>query len=193
MNCEKFETGVNLRAQSVDTNSLLQDSKVQLAYSVQCPPWFFYNSTTRQCECYDDDIVMTYALYSEAIKCIKQKAFLRYSFYMTHSNEKGLSMSYIFYYDASGFIKPASQPGFIELPSNITELNDYMCGPTNRKGMLCSECIDGFGPSATSPKFKCSNCTNTSATYCIVIFLLSELVPVTVFYFIILILQVNLT
>ena len=95
------------------------------------------------------------------LSSVSSKKHFLDSFYITHSNEKGLSMSYIFYYDASGFIKPASQPGFIELPSNITELNDYMCGPTNRKGMLCSECIDGFGPSATLPKFKCSNLLRT--------------------------------
>ena len=173
------ETGVNLRSPVNQT---------QLAGSVQCPAWFFYNSSTRQCECYGDNTV-----YPGAVKCMKQKAYLKYNFYMTHSSERGLFLCYIFYYDASGFIKPANQPGFIELPSNISGLNDYMCGPSNRKGNLCSKCIDGFGPSATSPKFKCSNCTNAFGRYGIVIFLLSELVPVTIFYFIILVLQVNLT
>lgn len=30
-------------------------------------------------------------------------------------------------------------------------LNEYICGPMNRNGFLCSECIDGFSPSFTSP------------------------------------------
>ena len=172
------ETGVNLRAQM---------------QSVQCSLWFFYNSTTGQCECYNDKNNVLLNLYPETVKCIKQRAFLKYNHYMTHSSKKGIFLSYIFYYDKSGFIEPASQPGYIELPSNISDLNEYMCGPTNRKGSLCSECIDGFGPSATSPKFMCSNCKNAFATYGVVIYLLSELVPVTVFYFILYILQVNLT
>ena len=176
------ETGVSLRS------PLPQDNQVQLADSVQCPVWFFHNSTTGQCECYGDNTV-----YPKAVKCVKRKAFLKYDLYMTHSSERGLFLNYIFYYDASGLIQPASQPGFIELPSNISELNDYMCGPAKRKGILCSECIDGYGPSATSLKFKCSNCTNAFGGYSVVIFLLSELVPVTIFYFVILILQVNLT
>ena len=25
-----------------------------------------------------------------------------------------------------------------------------MCGPLNRKGLVCSECANGFGPSVTS-------------------------------------------
>ena len=78
------------------------------------------------------------------------------------------------------------------LPTSLAELSDYICRPANRKGMLCSECIDGFGPSATSPRFKCSNCTNAPA-YSVVIYLLLELIPVTVFYFIILVFQINLT
>ena len=157
------ETEVNLlRAQSMATTDLLpQDSKVQ---SVQCSLWFFYNSTTGQCECYSDKNNVLLNLYPETVKCIKQRAFLKYSYYMTYSSKKGIFLSYIFYYDKSGFIEPASQPGYIELPSNISDLNEYMCGPTNRKGILCSECIDGFGPSATSPKFMCSNCKNAFAS-----------------------------
>ena len=66
-----------------------------------------------------------------------------------------------------------------------------MCGPMNRKGILCSECIDGYGPSVTSPNFRCSDCSN--AWYGIPLYLLLELVPVTVFYLIMLIFQVNVT
>ena len=32
---------------------------------------------------------------------------------------------------------------FIQLPDNVSELNDYMCGPLNRKIRLCSECMQG--------------------------------------------------
>ena len=94
-------------------------SKEQLE---DCPVWFFYNETTEQCECYN--------MYQGTFKCIKQKAFVRHNFYMTYSKQKGLFFSFILvYYDASGFGNSSSHPGFIELPSNISELNDYMCGP----------------------------------------------------------------
>ena len=39
---------------------------------------------------------------------------------------------------------------YVLLPDNISELNSYMCGLMNRKGPLCSQCIDGFGPALTS-------------------------------------------
>ena len=32
---------------------------------------------------------------------------------------------------------------------NATKVNQ--CGPMNREGIACSECIDGYGPSVTSP------------------------------------------
>ena len=48
---------------------------------------------------------------------------------------------------------------FIQLPDNVSELNDYMCGPLNRKGRLCSECKDGYGLGTTSVGFQHFECT----------------------------------
>lgn len=45
---------------------------------------------------------------------------------MTYSEKRELVFSYSFYYDPSGFEKPAGEPGYIELPRNISELNDRM-------------------------------------------------------------------
>ena len=53
-----------------------------------------------------------------------------------------------------------------------------MCGPLNRKGLVCSECTDGFGPSVTSFGYtkgiKCGN-----EWYRVPLFLIYEFVPVT--------------
>ena len=171
------------------TSPLPQESTVP-----HCPVWFFYNAISEQCECYDTifNFKGPNHAYPNAIKCARQRAFIAYNYYVTHSKNEGLVFSYSFYYDANGLNKPVGEAGFIELPVNISELNDSMCQPANRKGILCSECIDGFGPSATSPRFKCTNCTIACA-YSVVIYLLSQLVPVTIFYFIVLIFQINLT
>ena len=79
--------------------------------------------------------------------------------------------------------------GRIQLPGNLTQLDDYMCGPLNRTGIACSECADGFGPSVTSFRSKCVTCTDT--WYGVPLFLFLELVPITVFYLIILVLQIS--
>ena len=158
----------------------LTNSAVSLVHDDQCPPWFFYNTTIKQYECYCRPTFASGRLF---VKYIEQRALLRYNFCMTYKEGDGVSVSHCSYFERTGGHK-ISEPGFIELPDNISELNDYMCGPLNRKGIVCSECIDGFGPSATSPKYKCSNCTNV--WYGVLLYLLVELVPVSVFYLIIL-------
>ena len=37
-------------------------------------------------------------------------------------------------------------PAYHVVPSNITELNNAMCGRMNRDGLLCSKCQDGYSP-----------------------------------------------
>ena len=178
---ESKEVGERLRSES-----MLPQKNTQAGDSVQCPMWFIYDNATKQCECYS---------HNGGIKCGKNKAYLEHNNYLTFSKERGLFLSYCMYFDLSAFkkVQSATEPGFIELPSNLSELNNQICGPANRKGFLCSECADGFGPSATSPKFKCMNCTYAFTRYGITIYLLSEIVPVTAFYFIVLIFQINLT
>ena len=80
---------------------------------------------------------------------------------------------------------------FIQLPTILTELNDYMCGPLNRKGHLCSECADGFGPSVTSFGYRCANCTDV--WYGVPLFLFFKLFPINVLYLVILVLQIRVT
>ena len=84
-----------------------------------------------------------------------------------------------------------SEAGYIKLPDDISELNDYMCGPMNRKGFLCEECIGNFSLSMTSMGNKCSNCTDV--LYGIPLYLLVELVPITGFYLLIFIFQIHIT
>ena len=79
----------------------------------------------------------------------------------------------------------------IILPRNLSQLDDYMCSPMNRKGHLCSECAKGFGPSVTSFGYRCVNCTDT--WYRVLIFLFIKFAPITVLYLIILIFQISIT
>ena len=84
-----------------------------------------------------------------------------------------------------------SPSGQIVLPRNLSQLNDYMCGPMHRKGIVCSECADGFGPSVTTFGYtECTRCTNE--WYRVPLFLIYEFVPITVFYLIVLVFQISL-
>ena len=126
------------------------------------------------------------------VKCTDSHGiFLSIGHCLTYENGKGAYEIKCPYFQLDGHQISDYKPGYIKLPDNISELNDYMCGPMNRKGFLCEECIDGFSVSMTSLGHKCSNCTD--AWYGIPLYLATELVPITAFYLLILIFQIHLT
>ena len=161
-----------------------KESLVAVQKDDQCPLWFYFNTTTKQCECYTNPIT------DGIVRCTEREAQLRLSYCMTYEEGGGIYLAHCHYFqgDANSY-KIAGN--YIILPKNASELNDYMCGPMNRKGRLCSECIDGFGPSFTSLGSVCSNCTDV--WYGVPLYLFLEFVPLTVFYIIILTLKVNVT
>ena len=123
------------------------------------------------------------------INCTKEGPLLQFGYCATYDEEtKLLSTTTCSYFQPNGY--NVTIPGYILLPRNLSQLNDYMCGPLNRKGLVCSECADGFGPSVTSFGYKCANCTD--AWYGVPLFLVVEFVPITVFYLIILVFQINM-
>ena len=160
-------------------------SKTASSNQTECPPWFFYNATTKQCECYSSPST------DNIVKCTKQGALLRFGYCMTHTEGEGFFVGLCEYFKLSSFENVTNKDHYIVLPNNTSELNDFMCGPLNRKGRLCSECRDGYGPSITSMGQTCSNCTN--AWYGLPLYLFLEFVPITIFFFIVLIFKINVT
>jgi len=80
---------------------------------------------------------------------------------------------------------------YIALPGNASDLNKVFCAPLNRRGLLCKDCIDGFGPSIINIGYACANCTENKNRW--MLYILSEFVPATVFYFVVLILRIRIT
>ena len=123
--------------------------------------------------------------------CSKGEVLIGHNKCVTYDKDSDMiSLGFCPYFEIQGHID--AEPGFVSLPSNISELNSYMCDPMNRKGPLCSECKDGYGLSATLPNWKCSECT-MNVWRVLLLNLLLELVPVFMFYIIILVFQINIT
>ena len=95
----------------------------------QCPPWFFYNATTKTCECYSSPST------DNIVKCTKKEALLKLGYCMTYEEESGFS------FGLCDNIKVerlnTTKDNYIILPSSVSDLNDYMCGPMNRKDLMC--------------------------------------------------------
>ena len=126
------------------------------------------------------------------LKCINSKgAQVEFGYCITYDKNKHTFEFGSCHYFQSKQGHHITERGYVLLPDNISELNSYMCGLINRKGPLCSQCINGFGPALTSTGFTCSNCT--SAWYGVPLYLIVEFVPIAVLYFLILTFQINIT
>ena len=151
-----------------------------------------YASTGKKSEdrCDDDcSFCPTYHGDWYQFECTPNNVQISIGYCMTQDENEALFVTKCPYFQLEGH--NVSDPGNFKLPDNASELNDYMCGPMNRKGFLCEDCVDGFAVSFTSMGHKCSNCTD--AWYSIPLYLLTELAPITVFYLIILIFRIHIT
>ena len=105
--------------------------------SITCSaPWHYVN-VNGKCKCASE---------TNLIKCTDEGTLMRIGYCTTYTEDEGLAMSKCPYLKMKrhAYTTALKDPLYIVLPSNISKLNEYMCGPMNRKGSLCSECIDGF-------------------------------------------------
>ena len=149
---------------------------------IECPPWFFYNTATKRCECYSNPTI------DNIVQCTEKEALLKLGYCMTYEERNGF---YVNLCDSMISSLNITKDNYIRLPSNISDLNDYMCGPMNRQGAMCGQCDDGFGLAIFSIGNPCTNCTGI--WYGVPLYLIIEFVPITIFYFIIILFHVNIT
>ena len=171
--------------QGVDGQNNLSRNSLEQEDNMNCPPWFHYNSTSEKCECFHHPDVKVDVI------CTESEALLNFGSCMTYDNTTrvtslGQCVSFLVKDRNVSMLR-----NYIQLPKNLSELNEYMCAPMNRKGRVCSECIDRFGPSVFTYGFQCANCTG--AWYGIPVYLSLEFAPITIFYFVILAFQISVT
>lgn len=160
-----------------------------------CPPWYIYKAvhegtsgvlgdcSSRHRSCREADNL------PKELKCSNEEgAELEFGFCITYDDkDKTFQLGGCNYFQLSDGHNITKQ-GFIKLPDNTSQLNDYMCLLMHREGPLCSKCIDGYGLTLTSTCSKCSG-----VWYGVPLYLIVELVPITVLYFVILMFRVNIT
>ena len=147
-----------------------------------CPSWFITDSRSiTGCTCYDN---------YPAVKCGSDFPLLRLGYCMTYntsteSTEYG-PCPYITRYNTTTDVDYAF---YIQLPSNVSLLNEFMCGPLNREGSLCGKCKDGYGIALYSYTLECSKCWGHSYGWVLYYFL--EIFPITVMYFVVVIFHIR--
>ena len=68
--------------------------------------------------------------------------------------------------------------------------NDEMCKQLNRKGVMCSKCINGTGVNVNSYNFPCGKC---DAHYSWVFYIIAEIVPIVIFFIIVAFFNISAT
>ena len=97
-------------------------------------------------------------------------------------------------YTETYYVNPSlSQYGYIPLPSNASDLNNFICGPYNRDGLLCGRCKDGYSPGVATFIYnhKCVNCSQSDAAYGWTAYVAVQLLPVTLLFLIVVVFQVS--
>ena len=148
-----------------------------------CPPWFIlHNTSSTGCSCHT---------YNADVKCGPDFPLLQFGYCMTYHNTTGVTVygacPYIAHYNITGV-------GYlfqIQLPSNVSLLNEFMCGPLNREGELCGKCKKGYGIALYSYTLECSKCWGHGYGWVLYYFL--ELFPITVMYFLVVIFHIRAT
>ena len=74
-----------------------------------------------------------------------------------------------------------------------TELDLKNVCTNNRKGTLCGKCITNFAPAVNTDTFQCVHCPPQKEKYNWLIFLVTEYVPITIFFFIVVLFNVSVT
>ena len=150
-----------------------------LATNTSCPTWFYYDNSTQQCHC-------GYELLCSRNKRVEIKDGLC-------ATSAGEGDQY--YISICPFRHKVNNTNRIysEMPADPDLLDDVMCGPYNRKGLLCGRCIDGYGPTAHILDLRCANCSKLPEYYAIPLYLVLELLPITLFFFCIVLFRFNIT
>ena len=78
-----------------------------------------------------------------------------------------------------------------KLPSRVEDLNDFICGPS-RYGVLCGSCRANYSAYYHSYKYTCGQ-NNTTCKFGILLYFVSELLPLTLMFLVVLLLEVRFT
>ena len=144
-----------------------------------CPTWFYYNNTMQQCHC------------GYGLLCSSNKKVEIIDGLCATSAGEGDQ----YYIGRCPFRHTVNNTNRIysEMPADPDLLDDVMCGPYNRKGLLCGRYIDGYGPTAHILDLRCANCSKLPEYYAIPLYLVLELLPITLLFFCIILCKFNIT
>ena len=107
-----------------------------------------------------------------------KNASMQIGYCMTYSNETGEVRAGAC---LQSFFRNDSYKFYYSLPSEVFDLNDRVCSPSNSQGLLCGECQDGFAVSTTD-MIDCINCTGASHSHEWIKAIAIQFLPITLIF-----------
>ena len=157
----------------------ITDENPQCYNDSECPTWFICNSE-KNCQCGEGH---NYAVVCDAKSF---KSALLNCHCMTYINETRAT------YLGSCYYNCMNENDYNPLPKNPELLiNESACTHFNRVGLLCGDCEEGYSPFVLLYNLSCVKCPDGHKNWWKLI--LAGFVLVTIFYFIVLLFDINVT
>ena len=163
-------------------------TELQLYFS-QCPPGYYAKRYGKRnghkCTCDQN--------FRNIILCSRESlsAKIMYKWCMTYDKQlkEAVIGTWIYYIQ----LKRQHYSGYTELPKYLDHLDKQFCEPLDRTGRLCGQCRNGTSVSVSSILFECVACNYSDFPWHLILYLIVELVPVTVFFLIVIFFNISIT
>ena len=159
---------------------------------LECPPFFNFNNTEQRCEC-----TRYIRYYFAGIKyCEADGAFIEHGFWIGYAGsatENDLILGYCPTNHCFQQSNLSSRFRYHRLPirADKEKLDRLVCGEAKRTNVFCSRCVEGYTVYFHSDTFKCGS--EATCKWGFLLYLLSELLPLTTFFIFILLFNIKFT
>ena len=154
-------------------------SSTRLERGESCYPWMYHNKTSGKCEC--SDVPNRAVLCDPAI----QRTSILDCYCMTYNLERNETELGRCLYGCGH----KTDTVYYKLPQERPELNSYTCGRVNKDSPLCGKCKPGYLPIVYSYDMNCMNCTGIEYNW--IKYIAVAYIPVTFFFFFVVIFKFN--
>jgi predicted outer membrane repeat protein len=184
-----------IHLESIDYHTIDLSFDIQI---LQCPPGYILSKShnervTDQCVCAWN----TDALYRGLTKCNNPhfQAYIVQGIWAGYSSESESEDTLFTAYCPLNFCsynesKDLSYFYLLPAEPNRTTLSKFVCS-TYRTGWLCGSCIDGYSVYFHSPNYRCG--PNINCKLGLLLYLLSEIVPLIIIYTVIVVFKIQFT
>ena len=155
-----------------------------------CPPFFNLDDNQR---CICNHPHFNYSFYRGVKKCSNNISYIQNGYWIGYEgmvSEEHLIVGY-----CPGFycFRDATEKLYYDLPlrANKEELDEKVCGAAHRTDITCSRCRDGYSVHFHSENFECG--LEKYCHYGALFYILSEIIPLSIFFIVILVFNVNFT